>query len=36
MEQWKKINIGEYSWDDGTPDYTIYCTDGEIKKQNNQ
>jgi hypothetical protein len=36
MEQWLKINKGQGGWDAGSPNYTVYCTDGEIKKQNNQ
>ncbi len=31
MEQWKVIAKGRY-WNESTGDYTIYCTDGEIKK----
>ncbi len=31
MEQWNAIQKGE-SWDENTGDYTVYCTDGEIKK----
>lgn len=33
-EQWKNIpkHTGALAWDSGTPDYTIYCTDGTITK----
>ncbi|MBE6617544.1 MAG: hypothetical protein E7627_06375 [Ruminococcaceae bacterium] len=30
-EQWEKISKGN-CWDENTPDYTIYCTDGTITK----
>ena len=29
--QWKSIDKGE-GWDDGMPDYTIHCADGDLKK----
>ena len=31
MEQWWAINK-HYGWDDGTGDYTVHCTDGDILK----
>ncbi len=31
VEQWNAIAKGE-DWDKNTGDYTVYCTDGEIKK----
>ncbi len=31
-EEWRKIRKGE-SWDEGTGDYIIYCTDGELTKK---
>ena len=30
--QWKAINKSSF-WDDGTGDYTVYCTDGELRKE---
>ena len=31
MQQWKSIK--KYiDWDSGTPDYTVHCTDGDLKK----
>ena len=35
IEEWNSIlkdEEDEYRWDDGTVDYVIYCTDGEISK----
>jgi len=32
MEQWNTI-VRRYQWDDYTGAYTIYCTNGEMKKQ---
>ena len=31
MNQWKAINKGGF-WNSLTPKYTVYCTDGNIKK----
>ena len=31
IEQWMNLSKG-IDWDNGTDDYTIYCTDGEITK----
>lgn len=31
VEQWSAISKGNY-WDIETPDYTVYCTDGQIAK----
>ena len=30
-QQWKSIDK-RHGWDDGTPDYTVHCTDGDLKK----
>lgn len=32
IAQWNAIPKGS-NWDNGTAEYTVYCTDGEIKKQ---
>ena len=33
VEEWNAIEK-EAGWDNGTNNYTVYCTDGEIKKSN--
>lgn len=31
-QQWETIYKGG-AWDDGTPDYTVHCADGDLKKR---
>ena len=35
MNEWKAIIKGE-DWNDGTGDYTVYCTDGKLDKYDNE